>query len=146
MKTWLKIWLPVSVLLILLQGCIVEEKEFENGNMGLGIKSSSEVEGITVNSEGEKNTARVETVIQEFTLFVEDSLKGSKESYDFSGFVGKDTLVFKYQIYENNTEIYIPAEVGHKFTLKKIKEISEVEILEVNRKQGFIKLKVTSTY
>jgi predicted small secreted protein len=83
---------------------------------------------------------------QEFTLNIEDEIEStSGEEYVFNGFINENTISFETTDYEGGgyitVSIYQPATVGHKFKFKEVEGL-EFELLDVSRKEGYIKLKV----
>lgn len=121
-----QIWVTALVLGILfLHGC----------SSNSAIISKNEVEYV-----GKKEIKRT----QEIILHVEDTMRSTGgASYQFTGFINENTIAFEETVYDD--PIYHPAEVGYRFKFRYSPEIKEVEILEVNRMEGIIKIKTTTT-
>lgn len=137
--------LIIPITLIILQGCgeptIQEEKTIEQ-IQGTGQK------GMTT-TESKHELPKDVALVQELTLKLEDRITRtiSSSTYLFNGFLGEDTLSFQYVDngpYGDDSEmLYLPAKIGYKFKLKNFEDVKEVEILDFNSDQGYVKLKVS---
>lgn len=123
-----KKWLVTSfsLVLLLLAGCVSEPYVVEKG-MG----------------DTSEQTEKVVPTEKMLTLKVESSIKIPSAVYRFSGFMNEDTIVFNQDgPYGYDSQVYHMAEPGYKFSFSDAPEWS-LEVIQANRKEGFIELKVT---
>lgn len=95
--------------------------------------------------EGEGETSNTEEAVfkeKTLTLEIEKEIFFLGTKYRFIGFANEDTIVFEKAGSEVYRQIYHPADVGYTFSFGASPEWS-FEIVEANRSEGVIKLKMT---
>lgn len=143
MNRYIKLISIVSLFTLLLVGC---------SQASTSEPTSAEP---TIAENNKESIEKSVVVTKELIIRVQDIVKVSPKSnndffsrihdYVFNGFMGEDTLVFEGESSndDEDTTVFVPAKVGHKFTFKEVPYT--FEILEFNRDEAYLKVKVTNS-
>lgn len=83
------------------------------------------------------------TTFQEVTLHIEQEINETViDGYVFGGFIGEDTFVLTTDKGDNTFSYYHPAKIGYTFELKELRKVKSAEVLDFNRDEGYITLRL----
>lgn len=128
MKQKITLFILLTMVLSSLQACSSEAKPSPS-------KTQSSTGTVVKSEDGN-------SVIQEMTLRIEDEVSDQGDYYVFNGFIGEDTLSFEYETSRKTIQSFHPAQIGYKFKFKKLKRLKQAEIIDFNRKEGYVKLRL----